>query len=332
MFRRPSLGLAEISWRWSLGFAAGILLFFSFVEYLDTLPVSDADLLLLRSHQPFLISHAILHIFSGSGPRLVAAGLVLIFAMTLAWIGTASFGRGATLKGLVDYFGEDKIQSARPNFSAGEGARQFRSLAGLNFFRVGVTLAALVSCVGGLLLAGFASSTADPSPGSATLIFLSMIMLVWLAWAMLNWFLSLAAIFVVADGRDAFGAVASAVDFCRARTGPVLAAGTWFEVAHVVVFVVASSVVAIPLAFSGVLPAGVILGGVLLVALLYFAIVDFLYVGRLAAYVAVLSFPEQSLVSQTVQSPLTDSGSQSSLTPRSGSGIDPDELILSDIQ
>ena len=157
-------------------------------------------------------------------------------------------------------------------------------------------------------------------------------MLVWLAWAMLNWFLSLAAIFVVADGRDAFGAVASAVDFCRARTGPVLAAGTWFEVAHVVVFVVASSVVAIPLAFSGVLPAGVILGGVLLVALLYFAIVDFLYVGRLAAYVAVLSFPEQSLVSQTVQSPLTDSGSQSSLTPRSGSGIDPDELILSDIQ
>lgn len=332
MFRRPSLGLAEISWRWSLGFAAGILLFFSFVEYLDTLPVSDADLLLLRSHQPFLISHAILHIFSGSGPRLVAAGLVLIFAMTLAWIGTASFGRGATLKGLVDHFGEDKIQSARPNFSAGEGARQFRSLAGLNFFRVGVTLAALVSCVGGLLLAGFASSTADPSPGSATLIFLSMIMLVWLAWAMLNWFLSLAAIFVVADGRDAFGAVASAVDFCRARTGSVLAAGTWFEVVHVVVFVVASSVVAIPLAFSGVLPAGVILGGVLLVALLYFAIVDFLYVGRLAAYVAVLSFPEQSLVSQTVQSPLTDSGSQSSLTPRSGSGIDPDELILSDIQ
>jgi len=38
----------------------------------------------------------------------------------------------------------------------------------------------------------------------------------------------------------------------------------------------------------------------LLVALLYFAVVDFLYVGRLAAYLAVLSFREQSLVSQTV--------------------------------
>jgi hypothetical protein len=330
MFRRPSLGLAEISWRWSLGFATALLLFFAFVEYLDTLPVTDADLLLLRSRQPFLISHAIIHIFSGSAPRVVAATLVLIFAMTLAWIGTASFGRAATLRGLVDYFG-DKIQSALPNSSARERTRQFRSLAGLNFFRVGVTLAALVGCVGGLLLAGLASSKSDPSPGSATLIFLSLVMLVWIAWAILNWFLSIAAIFVVADGRDTFGAVASAVDFCRARTGSVLAAGTWFEIAHVVVFVVASSVIAIPLAFSGVLPAGVILGGVLLVALLYFAVVDFLYVGRLAAYLAVLSIPQQSLVSQTVQPALPDSGSQSLLPSQSRGSIDPDELILSDV-
>ena len=43
--------------------------------------------------------------------------------------------------------------------------------------------------------------------------------------------------------------------------------------------------VALPLGFAGVLPAGVVLGGVLLVTLLYFAVVDFLYVGRLAAYV-----------------------------------------------
>ena len=332
MFRRPSLGLAEIAWRWSLGFATALLFFFSLVEYLDTLAVTDADLLLLRSRQPFLISHAIVHIFSGSAPRLVAAGILLIFAMALAWIGTASFGRVATLRALIDYFGTDKMQSVRPpSLGGGNDAWQLRSLVGLNFFRVAITLAALVGCVGGLLLAGLASSKSDPSPGSATLIFLTMVMLIWLAWAVLNWFLSIAAIFVVAEGRDTFGAVASAVDFCRARTGSVLAAGTWFEIAHVVVFVVASSAIAIPLAFSGVLPAGVILGGVLLVALLYFAVVDFLYVGRLAAYLAVLSFPEQSLVSQTVQPALPDSGSQSSLPPQSRSSIDPNELILSDV-
>ena len=330
MLRRPSLGLAEISWRWSLGFATALLLFFSFVEYLDTLPVTDADLLLLRSQQPFLISHAIFHIFSGSAPRLVAAGLVLIFTMTLAWIGTASFGRAATLKVLVDHFVEvdepDQPESPRPRSWRGpEGMWQLRSLVGLNFFRVGVTLAAVVGCVGGLLLAGLASSKANPSPGGATLIFLSIMMLVWFAWAVLNWFLSVAAIFVVAEGRDTFGAVASAVDLCRTRTGSVLAAGTWFEVAHVVVFVIASSVVAIPLAFSGLLPGGVILGGVLLVALLYFAIVDFLYVGRLAAYLAIVTFPEQTSLLQTNTSP------QSPLVLPPRGSIDPDELILSDV-
>src|SRR5439155_3203166 len=141
----------------------------------------------------------------------------------------------------------------------------------------------------------------------------------------LNWFLSIAAIFVVAEGCNTFSAVASAVELCRARTASVLAVGTCFEVAHVVVFVVASSVVAIPLALAGVLPVGVILGGVLLVALLYFAIVDFLYVGRLAAYLAIVTFPEPRSV------PQTDTGPQSPLVLQPRSSIDPDELILSDV-
>jgi hypothetical protein len=80
-----------------------------------------------------------------------------------------------------------------------------------------------------------------------------------------------------------------------------------------------------------VLPAGVILGGVLLVALLYFAIVDFLYVGRLAAYVAIVSFPERTLVPPTIQPSLPDSGPQYALNPQPRIGVDPDELILSDV-
>jgi hypothetical protein len=255
--------------------------------------------------------------------------------MALAWIGTAALGRTATLRALGDYFLEinaaDQVQPTRPSLVGWEGTGRLRSLVGLNFFRAGITLAAAVACVGGLLLAGLASSKADPSPGSATLIFLTLAMLVWLAWAVLNWFLSIAAIFVVAEGRNTFGALAAAVDFCRTRTGSVLAAGTWFEIAHVVVFVVASSVIAIPLALSGVLPAGVILGGMFLVALLYFAVVDFLYVGRLAAYVAIISFPEQTAAPQSVQPSLPGSGLQYALAGQPVSGVDPDELILSDV-
>ena len=334
IFRQPSFGLAEIAWRWSFGAAAGLLFTFSFLEYLDTLPVSRGELFLLRTHHPVLISQAIVHIFRGSAPRAAAATIVLALALVVAWIGIASLGRAATVRALLDYLRESS--TGLPADRTAGGGRphpvffRLRSLVGLNFFRVGVTLAAAVSCLGALLLAGFASPKADPSPGSAVLIFLTLVMFVGLAWAVVNWFLSLAAMFVVRDGRDTFSAVAAAVDLCRFRTGPVFAAATWFGLGHVVAFMVASSVVAFPLAFAGVLPAGVVLGGVLLVTLLYFAVVDFLYVGRLAAFVFIVEGPEEPPVPEIAAEPPSGS-QQATLSLQPGSGVDPDELILSDM-
>ncbi len=334
MFRQPSLGLAEVAWRFSFGVAAASLLAFSFVEYLDTLPVTAGDLLLLRTRQPFLISQAIAHIFRGSAPRVVEVTIVLAAAMAFAWIILASFGRAATLKALLRYFREYAATlGARPT---GEGRPQavslrVRSLLGLNFFRVGVTLAAVVGCMGALLLAAAASPGKDASPGTTLLIFMMLAMLVWLAWSAVNWFLSLAAVFVASDGCDTFGAITSAVDLCQARAGSVFAAGTWFGLTHLVAFFIASSVVAFPLAFLGVLPPGAVLAGVLLVTLLYFAVVDFLYVGRLAAYVAIVELPEAP-PAVVPMAPLPSPGSRHT-TPNlpPASRIDQDELILSDV-
>jgi hypothetical protein len=62
----------------------------------------------------------------------------------------------------------------------------------------------------------------------------------------------------------------------------------------------------------------VVLGGVLLVTLLYFAVTDFLYVGRLAAYVAIVELPVP------VEPPVTPVASPLATS------IDKDELILCD--
>ncbi|HVO80157.1 MAG TPA: hypothetical protein VMT28_05470 [Terriglobales bacterium] len=332
MFRRPSLGLAEITWRWSFGFAVASLLTLSCLEYLDTLPVTRGEMLLLRSRQPALISRAIADIFRGSAPRVVEVGIVLAATMAMAWIVLASLGRAATLQALLRYFRE--YAATLGVVPAAESVPQtassrLRSLCGLNFFRVGVTLAAVVGCLGALLLAGAASPEKDPSPWSALLVFMVLTMLVWLAWSALNWFLSLATVFVVGRGRDTFGAVASTVDLCRAHAGPVFAAGTWFGLTHLAAFVIASSVVMFPLAFIGLLPPPVVLGGVLLITLLYFAVVDFLYVGRLAAYVAIVELPEAP---PAPAAPLLSPPSQSAtVSPPPAPCIDQDELILSDV-
>jgi hypothetical protein len=328
IFRRPSLGLAEIAWRWSFGAAATLLLAFSFFTFLDTLPVGKAELLMLRTGQPLLIWRALAHVFRGSAFRVVETTVLLALTLSVAWIVIASLGRAATMSALLAHFRETDV-SAQKNVEKNNW--NLTSLFALNLFRVGATLAAAVGCFAAVLLAGAASRPANPAPGSAALIFFAVIMLVWFAWSTLNWFLSLAAVFVVANGEDAFGAIAAAVDLSRTRPGSLFAAGTWFGLAHTTAFILASSVMALPLDFAPYLPKGVVLGGVLSITLLYFAVADFLYVGRLAAYVATLQIPESQVSAAPVPPALPPAGTRLDPNLRPSSAVDASELILSDL-
>ena len=322
IFRQPSFGLAELTWRWSLGFAGLSLFILALVEYFDTLPVGAADRFLLRTRQPVLIGRALEHILRGSALRLGEAGLLLGLAFAVAWVAVASLGRAATLKALLTYFVE-------PASSLHETERSWRlrSLVGLNSFRAAVTLAAAVGCLGAILIGGTVSAKDDPSPGSAFLVFLIVFALVNLAWLVVNWFLSLASLFVVAEGEDTFGAMAAAAGLCRERAGSVLAVTFWFGLAHGGAFLFASLAAVLLLSFLAVLPGGVVFGGVLLVTLLYLAVADFLHVGRLAAYVYIAENPEDPAISELIQPDPPNTSPSSSSDGR----IDPDELVLSDL-
>ena len=147
----------------------------------------------------------------------------------------------------------------------------------------------------------------------------------------MNWFLSLAAIFVIARGEDTFGSIIAAVDLCQTRPGSIFAAGTWFGLAHITAFVVASSAVGFPLGFAAVLPAGAVLGGILMVTVVYLAIADFLYIGRLAAYVAIVELPESPVALPDPGPAPEDMGRPPVGASRSETRVDPAELILSDV-
>ncbi len=274
MFRLPALGLAEIAWRWSFGLATTAVIVFAVREYLSTLPVTAGEMLLLRTRQPVLMLQALSRIFQGSAPRAVAAFIVLTLALAVAWIALASFGRAATLKATIEYF--------RGSLASN---RCLPSLFALNSLRAATMLAATIGVVGALLVAKSVSRPDDPSPGATLLIFWLLTILIGVTCSLLNWYLSLASVFAVREGTPAFTSLIAATDLCRTRPGSLVAAGTWFGIAHVILFVIASSAVAFPLGFAEVLPGGMVFGGVLLVTLLYFAAVDFLYVGRLASYV-----------------------------------------------
>jgi len=318
MVRQPSFGLAEIAWRWSFGAVFWLALVFSVTEYLKTLPVSNGELLLLRTRQPVLVLDAIAHIFRGSGWRAAESVVVLAITLAIAWIVLSSLARAAIIKSLLGYFRDDVFLPTEPQYRL-----PLHSMFALSFFRLAVTLAAVLGFAGAFFFASAVSPASNPAPGSAFLVFLTLVLFVWLAASVLNWFLSLAAMFVVVEKQHSFQAMASAIDLCRWRTGSVLAVGTWFGLGHIVAFILATSVVAFPLGFAGILPPGVVLGGVILVTLLYFAVADFLYVGRLAAYVAILELPETTA---TRQPGLTNAPSLDL-----SCAVDRDELILSDV-
>jgi hypothetical protein len=335
-FRRPSLTLAEILWRWTAGATAAALVAFGLVEYFDTLPVTNGELLFLRTRQPYLVSEAIAHILRGSLNRVVMAGLLAVVMLVVLWIVAASVGRIATVCGLLDYFrrevagyvsaggisGDDEIDVASNVSTNGVGA-SLATLLRLNFLRAAVALAAILGFLGASILSGLASPTANPRPELTLFLFLPLAGLICLVWSTLNWMLSLAEMFAVREGQDAVGALAAAVDFCRERTGPVFAVSTWTGLAHLVLFVGATTVVTMPLGFAAaIVPWRLVVVVVILVTLVYFALADWIYMARLAGYVCIAEMPQELLM----QLP-----PQPKAAPPVQTTIDRDEPILSDL-
>ena len=318
-FRRPSLTFAEIAWRWTFGAAAWALFLFSFIEYLDTLPVSNSDATLLSTRQPWLVGRAIAHILRGSLNRAVLAALLAALALSFIWIVAASVGRAASVRALLGYFRRRFASNVSAETDDAMKPPPLRSLIGLNFLRVALTLAALLAFVGAAILVGFASPRANPQPGIAFILFLPLAGTICIVWPMLNWLLSLACIFAVRDGDDVLSALSDAVTFSRERSGPVFAVSTWTGLAHLTAFSIATTAVSFPLAFIRVAPTRLVIACVVLVTLAYFAVVDWLYMARLAGYVCIAEMPETLAESATLP------------TPPPHTTIDRDEPILSDI-
>jgi hypothetical protein len=364
-FRQPSLALAEIAWRWSVGATACTLLGFSFFEYLNTLPVNGGELLFLRSRQPILISRAIAHILRGSLTRVSLAALLGASALTVLWIFAASLGRAITVRALLHHFRErfvpDSAPESAPPTARGEACRPLpnqadeyatdspavrfaqrrkrflpASLLALNFLRAAITLAAWFALVGASILAGFASSGRNPQPGLVFLFFLPLAALVGGLWLILNWFLSLAALFAVRNDndphQDTLSAISATVALCRNRFGPVVAVSAWFGLAHIAAFMGASTVSSFSLGFVAVLPGRAVLASLTVLALIYFALVDWLYTARLAGYICMAEMPD-ALFAPAHPLPLAPPSGGPPFRPTTplAAGIDREERILSDV-
>ena len=230
--------------------------------------------MLAQSGEPLLALAGVAHTLRGSAIHLASAVIVAGSGIAVLWMLAAALGRMVTLDVLSP-----------------QAHARYWPLLGLSFLRAGLFLAALLSAAGALILAGFAGPPGDATPGLVAAIVL--LVCIWLVWALLNWLLSLAAIFVLGGLQDTFGAVTAAVDLVRDSFGEIVLTSLPFVLLHYAAL--AAALAAGVLAFdlttrvsaeaAWTLPA---------IALGYFAYADFLYITRLAAYVALARGGEES--------------------------------------
>jgi hypothetical protein len=308
MFRQPSAGAIEVLWRWSFYAFFWLLIIFCFTEYLKSLPVTKEQILLIGSGQSFLVLRALQQIFHGSVPRLLRAVLVLALTAGVGWIILASFGRAATLRRLMPP--AERIPAA--------------SLFGLNLLRALAFAGSIFISLGILVLL---SLTQDPSlAAQATFPCFMLIIFIWFVWSFWNWFFSSATIFVAKEDCRTFPALRRFSRLCVRRFGSVLFVSFCFWLVRIIIF---CALAVFCLLLIGIAPSAseAVLAAILACFLGYSLLFDFLYVGRLAAYLAISDLPDPAPLQALVSYPTEGNPPPDSTR----SPIDPDELILSDI-
>jgi len=268
VFRAPSLWLAEMAWRRSFGIGAGLLIFLSLLQFLDTLAAPQDSGFFPGRNSRRAVFAALAGVFQGSGTTILKLAVLLVPALIILWIFAAGLGRTVTLKFLL----------------SGSKVR-LRSVLGLNLLRALAALVLILGCAMAAIVAGRASQ-AIPSPENTVAswrVFAGFGVLGGLlvcVWAVADWILTVAGV-LAHSGRGVLAAIADAVRQIRRHTGQFLAANLGFALLRGVVFFVTSFLAVWAMALAAI--SG--WSAVLLVWLLYRAVADFLYIARLAAYI-----------------------------------------------
>ncbi|HZR29938.1 MAG TPA: hypothetical protein VFA71_14265 [Terriglobales bacterium] len=266
----PKLVLIEVAWRWSFGLATSLLLLLACVNTLKRVTISDADWAVLRSFDPYKMANTVAVLVVAYEKLLSLVLAVLLLTLAFLWMLAATWGRAATMKIL-------------------RGSGNIAVVAGLNLLRIFLLLAAFavaaLTTAGAAMLASYFSS--DPAEPNLPVYFFIVILalpVIVVAWAILNWVLSLAPLFA-AGKQGVFAALAATFRSLREQRKAFWSvSGVYGTIRGAGLLVV----IVFGLALAAVGESKIALGFLVALLLLYFFFADLLYVARLAAYLQII--------------------------------------------
>jgi hypothetical protein len=267
--RDPVIFLVEILWRWSFGLLACLLVFAAGLILLGPLPIGDSWTTAWSSRDPRRIGGMIFFTLSLLGNKAVIAAIAVPILIALLWAVLSALGRNITVKRL----------------RAGVTSLHFRSILALQLLRAFFTwfcaVLLIAAIVGEALIA-----TRGPKPDLFLyyLMVMPSVLVISSLWLVINWHLSLAVIFG-RDGQSFRGAFRQARQTVRFQRSDFAGTGFVFLLFRIVVLLVAVAICGLTSKMAGSAPQAYF-ALVMVVSLAYFAISDFLYMSRMAAYLA----------------------------------------------
>jgi hypothetical protein len=268
--RDPAIFLVEILWRWSFAILGCLLVVGIGLMLLGPLHVGPVWDNAWRSRDPQRMGQVVLGVVLILGVKVIMTAVIAVpLAIALLWGILSALGRFVTAKRL----------------RAGLTSLRFRSILTLQLLRGFVGWLSLVL----LFAATFGEALiASRGPKPDLLLYYLMVMpsvvVIGALWLTLNWYLSLAAIFG-REGQSFRGAFRQARQTIRLQRSDFAGTGFVFLLFRIVLLLIAMVICGLTSGMVGSSPQGYFVL-LMIVSLAYFAIADFLYVARMAAYLA----------------------------------------------
>jgi len=268
--RDPAIFLVEILWRWSFAILACLLVAGVGVMLLGPLHVGHAWDTAWRSRDPQRMGQLVFAVLLLLGMKvIVIAAIAVPLTIALLWGIFSALGRFVTVKRL----------------RVGLTSLRFRTILALQLLRgfIGwLSLVLLFAAMFGEAL--IASRGPQPDLLLYYLMVLPSVVLIGSFWLTVNWYLSLAAIFG-REGQSFRGALRQARQTVSQQRSDFAGTGFVFLLFRVVALLIATAICGLTSGMVGSSPQGYFTL-LIIVSLAYFAIADFLYVARMAAYLA----------------------------------------------
>jgi len=285
--REPALFLVEILWRWSFAAIALLLVFCAVLLLLNRVQIDSLVRAVLSKNPEIIGANLIMKwVLLGKKAIVALAGVPFVIALVWAWL--AAPVRRITVS---------RLRSTAP--------LRFRSMLALQMLRAGNFWIAYVLIAGAVGLAfHFATkSKTDPSTFYGVAVPAGVVIIV--IWLTLSWYLSMAAIFGQ-KGQSFWDAFHQARQTVRQQRSDFAGTAFVFLLFRLVVLLIAVAICGLNSKMAGTAPQTYVIL-LVVVVMAYSVVCSFLYIARMASYLALAAEHVESggpkLVASTVRQP-----------------------------